>query len=255
MLFVVQPTSETLMVVRQMKRYFISHAPRFGSYKAPVHWKVEQSPYYFWWLALSYAAENRARFGDIDEDVLKDFGQVERGVDKHIAFTQWWTKRVSKVERRGEFLFAEPLTGAKTHVVESVSQAEDALQGNSNILISININEQRKFIDAGIDRILRKYASFEKGRNVKNPKRSNARYSLSKPVQVEALARYFRIFELKESQPDISNFEVFKRLRLKSDKQDEETVGDYTRRISTLVSRDYGAAKRMVRNVGKGIFP
>jgi hypothetical protein len=27
------------------------------------------------------------------------------------------------------------------------------------------------------------------------------------------------------------------------------------RRISTLVSRDYGFAKRMVANVGKGIFP
>jgi hypothetical protein len=243
------------MVVRQMKRYFISHAPRFGSYKAPVQWKVEQSPYYFWWLAYSYAVENRASIDDVDEQVWMDFGQVKRGVDKHLAFTQWWIERVTKDERRGEFLFAEPLTGAKTHVVASVSQAENALQGNSNILISININEQRRFIDASIDRILRKYASFEKGRSVKNPKRSNARYSLSKPVQVEALARYFRIFELKEGEPEISNYEVFKRLRLKAEKQEVESVGDYRRRISTLVSRDYGFAKRMVANVGKGIFP
>lgn len=220
-----------------------------------MHWKVEQSPYYFWWLAYSYAVENLALIDDVDEQVLKDFGQVRRGVDKHLAFTQWWTERVTMDERRGEFLFAEPLTGAKTHVVESVSQAENALQGNLNILISININEQRRFIDASIDRILRKYASFEKGRNVKNPKRSNARYSLSKPVQVEALARYFRIFELKEGEPEISNYDVFKRLRLKAEKQDEETVGDFRRRISTLVSRDYGAARRMVENVGKGIFP
>lgn len=243
------------MVVRQMKRYFISHAPRFGSYKNPVHWKVEKSPYYFWWLALTYAVKNRASVYDMDEHILKDFGHVERGLDKHIAFTQWWIERVNEVERRGEYLFAEPLTGAKTHFVESVSQAESTLLGNSNILVSININEQRRFIDSSIDRILRKYASFEKGRNVKNPKRSNARYSLSKPVQVEALSRYFRVFELKESEPEISNYEVFKRLRFKAEKQDEETVGDYRRRISTLVSRDYGAAKRMVENVGKGIFP
>ena len=127
LLFVVQPTSENLMVVRQMKRYFISHAPRFGSYKVPVQWKVEQSPYYFWWLAYSYAVEKRALIDDVDEQVLMDFGQVERGVEKHLAFTQWWTERVTKDERRGEFLFAEPLTGAKTHVVESVSQAENAL--------------------------------------------------------------------------------------------------------------------------------
>jgi hypothetical protein len=243
------------MVVRQMRRYFISHAPRFGSYKKPVHWKVEKSPYYFWWLALTYAVENRASIDDVDEHVLKDFGYVQRGFDKHLAFTQWWIERVTEDERRGEYLFAEPLTGAKTHFVESVSQAESALLGNSNILVSININEQRRFTDASIDRILRKYASFEKGRNVKNPKRSNASYSLSKPVQVEALARYFRIFELKEGEPEISNYELFKRLRLKADKQEEETVGDYRRRISTLVSRDYGAAKRMVESVGKGIFP
>jgi hypothetical protein len=243
------------MVVRQMKRYFISYAPRFGSYKNPVHWKVEQSPYYWWWLALTYAVEKLAPITEVEESVLDDFGHVERGLDKHLAFAQWWTERVTKDERHGEFLFAEPLAGVKTHVVESVSQAESALQDDLSILVSINISEQRRFLDASIDRILRKYASFEKGRNVKNPKLSNARYSLSKPVQVEALARYFRVFELKEGEPEISNYEVFKRLRLKADKQEEETVGDYRRRISTLVSRDYGAAKRMVENVGKGIFP
>lgn len=239
-----------------MTRYFISHAPRFGSYKNPVHWKIEQSPYYFWWLALTYAVGNPAVNKGVDKNVLEDFGQVRRSADKHVSFTQWWTARVSREERRGEFLFAEPLTGAKTHIVENITEAENSLNGNSNILISININEQRRFIDARIDMILRKYANFEKGRNVKNPKRSNARYSLSKPVQIEALKRYFQIFELKESEPEISNFEVFNRLKLNAEKKkDEETGGDYRRRISTLVSRDYGAAKRMVENVGKGVFP
>lgn len=238
-----------------MKRYFISHAPRFGSYKKPVQWKVEQSPYFYWWLAFTYAVENHAFVEHSDERVFADFGNIQRGDDKHLSFTQWWTERVSKEERRGEFLFAEPLTGAKTHVIENVAQAENALQGSSNIVVSINIGEQRRFIDASIDRILRQYASFEKGRNVKNPKRSNARYSLSKPIQIDAMARYFRIFELKNSEPELQNFEIFRLAKLKADKQPEETIGDYRRRISTLVSREYGAAKRMVKNAGKGIFP
>ena len=239
-----------------MKRYFISHAPRFGSYENPVHWKIEQSPYFFWWLALTYNSSHVPTFVDgAANQVWCDFGDVSFHGDKHLAFTKWWLGKVDGGERRGEYLFAEPLSGISTGLVKNLDEARSALEDSTSILVRVTLGGQRKFIDAALDRIIRKHGVFERGRNVKNPTRSNARYSLSKPVQVEALAGYFRVFELKQNHPEISNYEVFKRLKLKIDKQELETIGEYRRRISTLVSRNYGFAKRMVENVAKGQFP
>jgi hypothetical protein len=242
------------MVVRQMKRYFISHAPRFGSYKNPVQWKVEQSPYYFWWLAMLYNCE----LGDaaaVDEQVRSDFGCVRRGESLHVEFARWWTEKVGGGERRGEYLFAEPLTGTATRVVQDVNEAARALEDTSSVLVSISLTGQRKFIDTAIDGILRKHAVFERGRTVKNPKLSQARYSLSKPVQIDAVQRVLGVYDYRQRNDGLDNYAVFKKLGLKAERQAEETIGDYRRRISTLVSRDYGAAKRMVENVGEGIFP
>lgn len=242
------------MVVRQMKRYFISHAPRFGSYKNPVQWKVEQSPYYFWWLAMLYNSEI-SDTATIDEQVRSDFGCVRRGESLHIEFARWWTEKVGGGERRGEYLFAEPLTGRATRVVQDLNDAARALEDTSSVLVSISLTGQRKFIDTAIDGILRKHAVFERGRTVKNPKLSQARYRLSKPVQIEALRRVLAVYDVKNSNSDLDNYAVFKKLGLKAERQADEPISAYRRRISTLVSRDYGAAKRMVGNVGKGIFP
>ena len=36
-----------------MIHFFISPHPAFGNYKKPVIWKVEASPYFWWWYALT----------------------------------------------------------------------------------------------------------------------------------------------------------------------------------------------------------
>ena len=126
---------------------------------------------------------------------------------------------------------------------------------NSSVLVRIDLSGQRKFIDLSLDMIIRKNVVFEKGRAVKNPSLSNAKFSISKPVQVEAVQRVFKVYELKEENYGLSNFEVFKKLGVKLEQQAAETVGDYRRRISTLISRDYGNAKRMVKNAFEGRFP
>jgi hypothetical protein len=140
-------------------------------------------------------------------------------------------------------------------VVQDVNEAARALEDSSCVLVSISLTGQRKFIDTAIDGILRKHAVFERGRTVKNPKLSQARYSLSKPVQTDAVKRVLAVYDYRQRHGDLDNYSIFKKLGLKAERQAEETIGDYRRRISTLVSRDYGAAKRMVENVGEGIFP
>lgn len=191
----------------------------------------------------------------VSEQVSSDFSGVRRGDSLHHEFAKWWTAKVLGGETRGEYLFAEPLTGKATRVVQDVTEAARALEDNSCVLVSISLTGQRKFIDTAIDRIIRNHADFARGRSVKNPKLSQARYSLSKPVQVDALKRVFAVYDYKQQNKDLDNFAVFRRLGLKAEKQIEETIGDYRRRISTQVSRDYGTAKRIVANAGQGQFP
>lgn len=239
-----------------MKRYFISHAPRFGSYENPVHWKIEQSPYFFWWLALTYNPSHKPTFvDDAANQVWRDFGDVSFHGDKHLGFTKWWLGKVDGGERRGEYLFAEPLSGTSTGLVKNLDEARSALEDSTSILVRVTLGGQRKFIDATLDRIIRKHGVFERGRNVKNPTRSNARYSLSKPVQIDALQRVFKVYALKDENPDFANYDVYKRIGYKLERYEFEELNEYRRRISTLVSRDYGAAKRMVENAAKGQFP
>ena len=46
-----------------------------------------------------------------------------------------------------------------------------------------------------VDNIFRKELSFERGRQTRNPTRSNARYSLSKPAKARSLKSAFDIIE------------------------------------------------------------
>jgi hypothetical protein len=82
-----------------MKRFFISKHPTFGSYKSSVAHKVEQSPYYFWWLALTFNEEYLELCAAASEvikskrspihKVFADFGDVRYDGDKYKAFANW----------------------------------------------------------------------------------------------------------------------------------------------------------------------
>ncbi len=82
------------------------------------------------------------------------------------------------------------------------------------MLIRIPKIINRKRIDEAIDRILASEMQFERGRKVRNPSRSNARYHLSKPVKVESLKEAFEVYELerdaKTNGTKISNLKLAK---------------------------------------------
>ena len=238
-----------------MKRFFLSHAPRFGSYKSPDKNKIEKSPYFFWWLAASYFLNQKGCHIGGRHSWTEDFGSIEVGMDRYKSFTNWWNEELHTGEKRGEFLFAEPINGRKTHLVSSLEEAQAALSDGSSVLVSINLQGQKKFIERNLDEILSKVTNFERGRNVRNPKNSNARYSLSKPVQIDVLKRIFRVYELRVQGKKISNYEIYKIMGFNLPPIEDEGINFYRQRISTLVSRDYVAAKRIVESVGKGVFP
>lgn len=258
-----------------MKRFFISPHPTFGSYKNPIPAKIEKSPYYFWWLALTLneeylelcaAASKGIKAKDSPlHKVFADFGDVHYNGDKYKAFANWWRRKANDSETMGEYLFAEPVAATKVMLVDDAEAAKQSANDASSLLINIPKNLTRKQIDKALDNIFRKEMSFEKGRQTRNPARSNARYSLSKPARAESLKSAFDIIEAEREAlaigKKLSNVQLADKVGLKVEiseatRADQSDLVEYEiYLLSTTVSRKKKLAKTAIANAAKGIFP
>ena len=258
-----------------MRRYFITQHPTFGSYAKPIRSKIETSPYFFWWLALTHNSDyielcnnpsaNRFKTNNDILKVYKDFGDVRYEGDKYIAFTKWWRSKVNDTETRGEYLFAEPTTINKVMLVEDRDTAIQSVDDESSLLIRIPKALTRKQIDMSIERIFSKEMTFERGRQTRNPTRSNARYSLTSPIKVDNLKTAFEVYEhilLANSKNEkVSNYQIAKRVGLvvKMDKIDEDVRTNrdtaYEHKvIGVAVTRKKKTAIDAISNVVEGKF-
>lgn len=116
-----------------------------------------------------------------------------------------------------------------------------------------------------MDNIFRKELSFERGRQTRNPARSNARYSLSKPANAESLKSAFDIVEAEREAlaigKKLSNVQLADKVGLKVEiseatRADKNDLAEYEiYLLSTTVSRKKKLAKTAIANAAKGIFP
>ena len=258
-----------------MKRFFISKHPTFGSYKNPVAHKIEQSPYYFWWLALTLNKEYLALCAGASDctkvedsplkQVFADFGEVRYDGDKYKAFANWWRRKANDTETMGEYLFSEPVAATKVMLVDDAEAAKQSANDASSLLINIPKNLTRKQIDKALDNIFRKELSFERGRQTRNPARSNARYSLSKPAKAESLKSAFDIIEAEREAlaigKKLSNVQLADKVGLKVEiseatRAEQDGLAEYEiYLLSTTVSRKKKLAQTAIANAAKGIFP
>ena len=138
-----------------------------------------------------------------------------------------------------------------------------ALSDVNSLLLSIPLNLKRKYIDKDINRILKKRQKLVKGRTLRNPKLSKARYSLSKPCVPNALKKAFDVYDAKlqakQRGEKVGNFEIGKCAKLVYSERvkTDEVPSEANRRrtISILVSRHISNVKRMIYNAGVGIYP
>lgn len=245
----------------------MSQHPTFGSYKNPVPFKVEASPYYWWWYALTLnegyknACRNR---GSGFEQTYADFGDVSYEGEHHHAFCTWWRERVNTLEGRGAYLFAEPvIRGKSVSVIDDEEIAAEVIADTNRLLVSIPLDAQRKHIDWRLNNILKKYLKPETGRLIRSVKKSKARYSMHKPVVPAALKKCFDLYDAKLDAVGkgeaIGNFELAKRAGIRvqeREKADEvNTVENYRRTVSATVSRYIKQAENMIENAGRGQFP
>ena len=261
--------------VAQLKRFFISQHPTFGSYANPVARKVEQSPYYFWWLALTLNEEYLGLCTSTPQDiennsnpmhkVFAHFGDLRYEGDKHKAFASWWRRKANDAETMGEYLFAEPIAATKVTQIDDAEAAKQSALDVSSLLVNIPKNLTRKQIDKALDNIFRKEFSFEKGRQARNPSRSNALYSLSKPAKAESLKSAFDIIEAEREAlalgKKLSNVQLADKVGLKVEISEEtraqqDGLAEYEiYLLSTTVSRKKKLAKTAIANAAIGIFP
>ncbi len=193
-----------------------------------------------------------------------DFGDVRYNGCRYKAFTRWWTHKVTSEESRGEFLFAEPLlTDGKLAVIENVGDAERYLLGGDFLVVAIPLNQQRRQIDATLDRHLKKRLKTKKGRDARNPKHSKALYRLSKPYVVGALKKTFDLYTAKIENEvgggkKLSNVDLAKLCALiHKTRKNVDYVSDETaqrRVVSIEVSRYLANAKRLILNAAHGVF-
>ena len=76
-----------------------------------------------------------------------------------------------------------------------------------------------------IERIFSKEMSFEKGRQTRNPRRSNARYSLTSLIKVDNLKTAFEVYEhillAHRNGENVSNYQIAKRLGIVVTRKEE----------------------------------
>ena len=259
-----------------MRRFFISPHPTFGSYKNPVASKIEKSPYYYWWLALtlndgylnlcSKAGRLESNSHSAQElRVAADFGDVSYTGDKYKAFTNWWCEKLDNQDTKGTYLFAEPVTASKLELIHDKQQALSASQDASSLLITIPKHLNRRQIDKALDALFKKELTFEKGRQTRNPSRSNARYSLSKPVMADSLKSAFDIIEAEHEAlangKKLSNVQLADKVGLsveisEATRAEQGDLAEYELYLlSTTVSRKKKLAKTAIANAAKGFFP
>ena len=146
-------------------------------------------------------------------------------------------------------------------MVDSVATAERLIADEDELLIRVSKGMKRTHIDKTLNRIFKKHIEFEKGRQTRNPNRSNARYSLSKPIAIESLQTAFALYDLIEQAETegtkVNNYALAKQVGIEVEQRntDEEWNVAYKRRVvSVAVSRKKKVAVDAISNVVKGVF-
>ena len=146
-------------------------------------------------------------------------------------------------------------------MVEDVVKAERMIADEDELLIRVSKGMKRTHIDKTLNRIFKKHIEFEKGRQTRNPNRSNARYSLSKPIAIDSLQTAFALYDLIEQAETegtkVNNYGLAKQVGIEVEQRntDEEWNVAYKRRVvSVAVSRKKKVAVDAISNVVEGNF-
>lgn len=264
-----------------MLRHFIQPHPTFGSYKNPVKSKVEASPYYFWWLALTLSDEynefcDRAKSGDLTElnerelkmlRVYENFGDVSYEGNRYVAFANWWNTEVGRYESgrkisRGVFLFAEQQTVGVHQIVEPDYAAKLTADDRFIVLAIPKVND-KSLVNNVLELIVNKHFETRKGRDARNPKYSTALFAPSKSTVPDALNKGFSLYltkrELESRGQRVSNADLPEHAGTKTggrkDIGADFDAFDRREAMAATVRGQLRKVQQMIDNAAIGVFP
>ena len=259
--------------MKQGRRLFILQRPKIGSVRNP---KVsvggcEESQYYWWWYALTLNDDyieccKNGGTGPMS-GLYKDFGDVRYEGMPHIAFVEWWYTLVNG-EARGAYLFAEPLLEKGMRLVTDLGDAKDAIDDPTQALISIPLDVTRVKLMKMLKRRIEAIHEGKQGKGARSLKSSKARYVALTAAHPTSLNLQLKVYrkrqELELEGKRFDNAFVASETKITvltssesgtGGMQGEISAAEYTRAVSTKISKMNSQAKKLITNVGKGIFP
>ena len=248
-----------------MRRYVNNQNPLFDepSGRRDGVFPYRESAYYFWWESLRRSDDYRAAFdlGDKAEaydkfrpikQIVDDFGDVW-----NTDFEDWWNAPVGD-EKRGEYLFAEPLVEDGVRRLSKAEAEEFVATWDQKhyMLLAVPIALYSE------DFIRKSGAIYADRYELKGQERpaSRARYQFSGNVRTQGMALALAVYDSHKQEPDTElwvhvmrwdpAYTGLDRTALEGSKHLTERQS-----LSRKGSRAKQQAEQMIEAVAQGTFP
>jgi len=180
-------------------------------FKRPSYTSITESPYFWWWYALTLNTEyikccaNKGK-GDL-RGLYKDFGDVRHIASHRVAFDNvellrafitWWRAPMSTTNpiTRAVHLFAEPAHPYVARTITELADAEAVLNDPRQALISVPLDVTK----GGLIKMLMKQATVlntrKRGSAIRKLSSSQALYIPASTPNIERLGQMFRCYDI-----------------------------------------------------------
>lgn len=234
-------------------RHFPYRHPTFGTAKnpkTPSHWKVSV---YYWWF--EYLRRNE----DYRQTCANDGKGKCSGIYAHFGdltgktFKEWWFQ-----DRRGEILFAEPVT-PPIRVVPPEKVIEGGFQRENTLVLEVPLDLPINFLVKNFREVVSKRHEGKRGK--RQNLSSRALYQAKGKVDVGFLEVALMVWDAKTDEPKKPLWKIADELgiagvknRIKPTDSPSE-VTDKKNVLAATASRFYRKASEMIMRSGEGKFP
>jgi hypothetical protein len=235
-----------------IQRHFTFKHPLFKRQRSVSGEWWENSVYYFWWEFLrrhkGYKKTCENGGNGKYAKLYADFGNVHG-----VTFKDWWTK-----DDRGARLFSEPPLPNSVMVVNptDIDALSEGWKSGSLLVVAIPIALRKRSITRKFNSLLRKHHPRRRGQRTFRD--SRALYPIAAQFNRHSLKKILDAYDLRQSQPDLTLWEIAQKLALGTKLTTKDTPAEMTHKksvLSTAASKKLALADRIIEGVGRGVFP